>query len=172
MLKTLGIPELSVTEKQRFWSKVEKRADGCWVWAGETYSNSNGKLLYGRFRIGAHRYAAHRISWRIFYGAIIDGLQLDHRCHNTLCVNPAHLHLVDAVGNSENRAGANQVTNNGRHSGFRGVSWDKRHRKWVVFVGHSGRSHYGGRYTDVNEANRAAIALRNKLMSNNLEDKE
>lgn len=154
MLKTLEIPELSVTEKRRFWSKVEKRADGCWVWTGETYSNSNRKLLYGRFRIGTHCYAAHRISWHIFYGAILDGLQADHRCHNTLCVNPSHLHLVDAVGNSENRAGANQMTNNGPHSGFRGVTWDKG--RWRVRVNHSWRSHYGGRYADVNEANRAA----------------
>lgn len=171
MSRALEILELSADEKRRFWSKVEKREDGCWVWAGGTYSNSTHKLLYGRFRIGAHSYAAHRISWHIFHGTIPDGLQLDHRCYNTLCVNPAHLHLVSAVGNGENRSGANQMADNGKHSGFRGVSWDKDNAKWKVEASHCGKDYYGGRYTDVNEANRAAIALRNRLMSNNLRDR-
>lgn len=171
MSKALEIPELSGDEKRRFWSKVEKRQDGCWIWAGDTYSNSNRRLLYGQFRIGAHRYAAHRVSWRIFHGAILDGLQLDHRCHNTLCVNPDHLHVVTQQENSENRLGPSSSKSDCPRSGFRGVTWDRSNHKWAVFVKHSGRSYYAGRYADVNEANRAAIALRNRLMSNNLEDR-
>ena len=171
MSKALEIPELSTADKRRFWDKVEKREDGCWIWAGATVKNSTGRLFYGKFRIGAHMYLVHRVSWRIFHGAILDGLQLDHRCHNTLCVNPAHLHLVSAVGNGENHAGANRMNNNVRHSGFRGVIWDKQHHKWRVQVKHLQKHYDGGCYTDVNEANRAAIALRNRLMSNNLEDR-
>lgn len=171
MSKALVIPELSAAEKRRFWDKVEKREDGCWVWAGATSPSKHDNLRYGRFHIGAHLYLAHRISWSIFHGAIPEGLQCDHRCHNTLCVNPAHLHLVDTVRNTENRVGANRMTNNVRHSGFRGVLWHKQHHKWYVQVGHLGKKYYGGYYTDVNEANRAAIALRNKLMTNNLLDR-
>ena len=171
MSKPLEIPNLSEAEKQRFWNKVEKDGDRCWIWAGETYSNSNRKLLYGQFRIGAHRYAAHRVSWRIFHGAIPDGLQLDHRCYNTLCVNPAHLHVVTSQENSENRLGPSASKSDCPRSGFRGVTWNRSRCRWIVIVKHSGRCHYGGRYTDVNEANRAAIALRNRLMSNNLEDR-
>lgn len=171
MSKPLEIPELSDAEKQRFWDKVEKRQDGCWIWTGETSVGTHGGLRYGQFRIGAHRYAAHRVSWHIFHGAIPDGLQTDHRCHNTLCVNPSHLHLVDQVRNTENRAGANRMANDCKHSGFRGVTWNKRNRKWIVQVTHLRKNYYGGSYTDVNEANRAAIALRNRLMSNNLADR-
>ena len=171
MLKTLEIPELSDAEKRRFWSKVEKRQDGCWVWTAAAVPNSTGRLFYGRFYIGGHAYLAHRVSWRIFHGAILDGLQLDHRCHNTLCVNPAHLHLVSAVGNGENHAGANRMNNNVRHSGCRGVTWHKRSHKWEVRVVHLGKKYAGGYYDDVHEANRAAIALRNRLMSNNLADR-
>ena len=99
-------------------------------------------------------------------------MQLDHRCHNTLCVNPGHLHVVTNQENGENRLGPNSPKFDCPHSGFRGVAWNRDHCKWMVLVHHSGRGYYGGYYTDVNEANRAAIALRNKLMSNNLEDKE
>ena len=171
MSKPLEILNLSEAEKQRFWSKVEKRKDGCWVWAGQTVSGTHGNLRYGRFRIGSHRYVAHRVSWSISHGPIPDGLQLDHRCHNTLCVNPAHLHLVDEVRNHENLAGPNRMSNNCKHSGFRGVIWHKRDHKWSVQVTHLRKNYYGGYYADVNEANRAAIALRNRLMSNNLGDR-
>ena len=170
MSKALEIPELSDDEKQRFWDKVEKRQDGCWVWTGGTRL-SRGRLRYGRFRIGSHMYLAHRISWSIFHGAIPEGLQIDHICHDTLCVNPAHLHLVDAVRNRENQAGPNRMANNCKHSGFRGVIWHRRDHNWCVQVTHLGKKYFGGYYTDVNEANRAAIALRNKLMTNNLLDR-
>lgn len=170
MSKTLEIPELSDVEKQRFWDKVEKDGNGCWTWTGGTRL-SRGRLRYGSFRIGAHMYFAHRISWRIFHGGIPDGLQCDHICHDTLCVNPAHLHLVDGIRNSENRAGANHMSNKHKHSGFRGVIWRKREHKWSVEVRHLGKHYYGGYYTDADEANRSAIALRNKLMTNNLLDR-
>ena len=170
MSKALVIPELSAAEKRRFWDKVEKREDGCWIWTGGTRL-SRGRLWYGSFHIGSHIYLAHRISWSIFHGDIPDGLQIDHRCHNTLCVNPSHLHIVDQVRNCENHDGPNRMANNCKHSGFRGVVWHKQHHKWCVQVKHLGKKYFGGYYTDVNDANRAAIALRTRLMSNNLGDR-
>ena len=93
------------------------------------------------------------------------------KCHDTLCVNPAHLHVVTHQENDENRLGPSSSKSDCPRSGFRGVTWDRSNRKWLVHVKHSGRVYYGGRYTDVNEANQAAIALRNSLMTNNLEDR-
>lgn len=171
MLKTLEIPELSADEKRRFWSKVEKRPDGCWVWMGDM-TVSRGGARYGRVLIRRHKYYVHRVTWSMSHGRIPDGLVIDHRCHNTLCVNPAHLHVVTNQKNAENRLGAENTSRTDLpHSGFRGVTWNRSRCRWIVLVKHSGRLHYGGYYTDVNEANRAAIALRNRLMSNNLEDR-
>ena len=167
MLKTLEIPELSAAQKRRFWSKVEKRSDGCWVWTGNTIANHR----YGQVSIRRHMYLAHRVAWSMSHGRIPDGLVIDHRCHNTLCVNPKHLHVVTHQENDENRLGSNPPRSDCPRSGFRGVSWDRDQCRWRVGVRHSGRWYSGGRYTDVNEANRAAIALRNRLMSNNLEDR-
>ena len=37
---------------------------------------------------------AHRVSYEMAKGKIPDGLQLDHLCRMTLCVNPSHLEPV------------------------------------------------------------------------------
>lgn len=42
---------------------------------------------------------AHRFFYEHFIGEIPEGLEIDHLCHNTICVNPAHL---EAVTHSEN----------------------------------------------------------------------
>ena len=169
MLKAREIPELSADEKRRFWSKVEKRPDGCWQWTACTVVDRRG-IRYGAVAIRRHMYRAHRVAWSMSHERIPDGLVIDHRCHNPLCVNPAHLHVVTQQENTENRLGAENTSRPDiPHSGFRGVTWDKG--RWSVRVRHSGRCYYGGYFTDVDEANRAAIALRNRLMSNNLADR-
>lgn len=173
MFKTQAIPELSDVEKRRFWDKVEKRPNGCWKWTGSTKANRCG-VRYGEVWIRRHVYLVHRVSWRIFHGQIPEGMVVDHRCHNTLCVNPGHLHVVTQMQNMENIVGQYHRKNRKNdvpRSGFRGVSWDKKYAKWKVKASHCGKDYYGGRYTDVNEANRAAIALRDKLMTNNLGDR-
>ena len=78
--------------QERFWSKVNKQADnGCWEWTGFLYQG------YGRFRTGSRgspTIAAHRWAWEQVHGPIPEGLQLDHLCRNTACVNPDHLEAV------------------------------------------------------------------------------
>ncbi|KPC66443.1 hypothetical protein ADL27_59345 [Streptomyces sp. NRRL F-6602] len=56
----------------------------CWMWTGST----NGR--YGR--IG--KQYAHRLAYESAKGPIPEGLQIDHLCRNTLCVNPEHLEAV------------------------------------------------------------------------------
>lgn len=94
----------------RFWNNVEK-TDSCWLWAGATTHsyNSDGYLgsekwkygvLYARAQTGRRtQVRAHRFSYELHNGPIPKGLQIDHLCRNTLCVNPNHL---EAVTNREN----------------------------------------------------------------------
>lgn len=86
---------------------------------------------------------------------------IEHR----LCCNPEHLQVVTPEGNAENRSGTYS------NSGFRGVSWSRHAKKWMVSAKKKGKSYHGGYFDDVDEANQAAIALRNKLMTNNLGDR-
>lgn len=71
----------------RFWDKVKPEGE-CLVWTG----NRDGDG-YGRFRLGKMQ-SAHRLAYEDAVGPIPDGLQLDHLCRNTPCVNPAHLEPV------------------------------------------------------------------------------
>lgn len=69
---------------ERFWSKVDAMGV-CWEWTKNTHKG------YGRFQLDGKSVQAHRVSWELLVGPIPAGLQIDHRCRNTLCVNPDHL---------------------------------------------------------------------------------
>jgi hypothetical protein len=68
-----------------FWSKVQKRADGCWVWMAGV--NTGG---YG----GYQQKMVHRLTYEALVGPIPQGLELDHLCRVKPCCNPDHLEPV------------------------------------------------------------------------------
>lgn len=74
---------------RRFFAKVRKTENGCWLWsAGKSYSG------YGRFQVDGHSVKAHRFSFLIAHKKISPKLSLDHICRNHPCVNPSHLEEV------------------------------------------------------------------------------
>jgi hypothetical protein len=88
---------------ERFWKRVEK-TETCWNWNG---SNVRG---YGAFSTRhAVRVRAHRFAYEALVGKIPEGLQIDHLCKNTLCVNPAHLEPVTAWVNVMRSSGVAAV---------------------------------------------------------------
>ena len=122
---------------------------------------------YGRIQLAGKAYYAHRVAFVVSQGRqIAEGAFIDHKCHVTLCVNPEHLHEVTAKQSAENKRGAHV----GAKSGIRGVNWNATHKLWVVRVGHAGKRHLGGYFRDLDEAEKAAIELRNRLYTNNLGD--
>lgn len=72
----------------RFWDRcIPEPMSGCWIWIGR---QSNG---YSTIRIGDRYVYGHRFSLGI--ASVVPAvLHVDHRCRNTLCVNPAHLEAV------------------------------------------------------------------------------
>lgn len=79
----------------------------CWVWLGKTCASRFSDNRYGRmnFRIdGKHiTLMAHRVSYEYFNGIIPIGYEVDHKCYNTECVNPAHLQAITPKANYFNR---------------------------------------------------------------------
>jgi hypothetical protein len=83
----------------RFWSKVN-RTDTCWLWTA--YCNRAG---YGRYWHESVQQMAHRVSYEVLVGPIPPGLELDHLCRVTNCVNPSHLESVTHKVNVERGEG-------------------------------------------------------------------
>ena len=54
---------------------------------------------YGQVKIRGKMVGAHRVSFLWHHGEIPDGLELDHLCRNTACVNPSHLEPVTGTEN-------------------------------------------------------------------------
>jgi hypothetical protein len=75
----------------RFWAKVEKMPDGCWVWQAARSVSGYGLLAPSGGVRGDRR--AHRVSWELHNGPIPAGLWVLHSCDNPPCVNPDHLFL-------------------------------------------------------------------------------
>ncbi len=87
------LPELSASDWQRFWLKVDKSAGlfGCWPWKA-----AKAGFGYGRFKIDGKLWSPHRIAASAREGGIPEsyqyhGMVVMHSCDNPACCNPAHL---------------------------------------------------------------------------------
>lgn len=61
---------------------------GCWLWSSWQAGG------YGRIKVRGKSYQAHRYIYELLIGPIPNGLQLDHLCRQTFCVNPEHMEPV------------------------------------------------------------------------------
>jgi hypothetical protein len=110
---------------QRFGEKVwVADNDECWPWMAYVTPYGYGEM--GTNRGGSVK--AHRFMYELFFGEIPEGMEIDHLCHNRICVNPFHLEVVTRYENN-----------------MRGESWmAKNKRKEIAKCGHPLALTYGG----------------------------
>lgn len=80
----------------RFWSHaVRGEPEDCWLWQGSVNVPPRG-TPYGTFHFENRTRGAHIVSYLLANGpgSIPARHVVDHRCSNTLCVNPNHLEAV------------------------------------------------------------------------------
>lgn len=105
-----------MTVPERVFARIQARTivddNGCWLWPKRGLINGYGQIGWhqGGF---PRRELTHRAAYLATYGAIPDGLQIDHRCHDPeqckppraaecphrRCCNPDHLKPATAREN-------------------------------------------------------------------------
>ena len=104
---------------------------------------------YRYIQLFGKKYAAHRLVWLIEYGKF-PNLFIDHIDGNRLNNHIDNLREVSNKQNTENR-GAQKNNKFGR----KGVSFNKRLKKYVAQIQHHGVNHYLGLFKSPDEAEKA-----------------
>ena len=90
---------------------VSDEETGCLVWQG-----AKDRRGYGHIRGSDGRtLSAHRASYQEHREQIPDGLQIDHLCRNTSCINPAHLEVVTPRENTLRSEGCTAINSRKTH---------------------------------------------------------
>ena len=120
----------------RFWAKVDKQENGCWLWTAGLFSTG-----YACFSINQTSLLAHRWAYARLVGPIPDDLTLDHLCREPRCVNPQHLEPVTSAENARRARAVKPLVahcfrghpydeaNTYRHGGRRYCRACRKHRK-------------------------------------------
>ena len=91
-----GVVRRKIPEAERFWARVEKVEEGCWLWKG--YCDKQKRARFSLSITGVTIPAARWI-WAQENGPIPEGKMICHKCDNPACVRPDHLFLGDAQSN-------------------------------------------------------------------------
>ena len=109
----------------------------------------------------------HKVAYESKNGPVAKGMQLDHLCHNRLCIKVEHLREVTRKQNQEHRINANANSS----TGVRNV-YQRENGSFRVIVGHHRKLYHGGTFATIEDADTAAKALRISLFTHSDADRK
>lgn len=104
------------------------------------------RLGYAQIKVDGQLHLAHRFAWFLHYGEWPKG-QIDHINGNKADNRITNLRVASGSENLRNRG---KPANN--TSGYKGVSWIARYRKWQATIKFDGKNKYLGRFATREEA--------------------
>ncbi len=94
-MKSLFMESTEISPSLR--AKIKERG-GCWIWTGSLSKDGYG-LVQWKEKGQWHIRHAHRLLYSLYREPIPFGLEIDHLCKQTRCVNPKHLEAVTHLEN-------------------------------------------------------------------------
>ena len=148
MLSQVLLNEILRYDKERgnlYWRvKISNK-----ITVGDIAGMEKTPLGYIPISIFGKSYLSHRVIFMMEYG--LEPEAIDHIDHDTSNNVLSNLRAADASINSKNKTMSTANT-----SGFNGVTWDKRRKKWMASIRLDGKSKYLGRFDEKEDA----IAMR------------
>lgn len=145
---------------------LEYKENGIFIWKNQP--NSGGRKIgkragiqrpngYRQLKIDGITYMEHRLVW--FYHTMSwPKHQIDHingkRCDN-------RIENLRKATYQQNRR--NSITNRDNKSGFKGVIWHKRDKKWMASIGTNKKSIFLGYFSTAEEAHNAYCVAAKKF---------
>jgi len=126
-----------INEPFKFLSKISiGLSTECWSFTGAKVKG------YGKFstwdKVKNKNYLAHRVSFSIFNGELIEGLVVDHVCRNRSCVSPEHLRQVTVEENVFENSDTLTLKNRDKTHCSRGHEFSGHN---LLLIGYKGRKH-------------------------------
>ena len=88
---------------------LDDKPSPCHLWTGPDSGTGRGGG-YGRMSLDGQTVAVHLVVYTHYYGYIPGKKQIDHKCRQRACCNPAHLEMVTHLKNQRLRAKRTKTT--------------------------------------------------------------
>ncbi len=87
--------DMTLQQKQLFDTVKVFDDSGCWIWQGQISNSGYGRIKQMQADKTLQMFSAQSASYRAFINPIPDGCLVKQHCGNRLCINPAHLELLE-----------------------------------------------------------------------------